>query len=159
MRADSVNPNEPGGGIKPRDFPGSVALETRPGDLVLFNHDLYHSSWGGGARRRMFTLNCTKRARTEPELVRLRRYLTAHSPGGYQFDAGAGAYWPTLVDTASPAARVHLEQVGAMHDALFPECARDAPRPVHWREPQPKTLSDADLQEITRSVKAIVARL
>eukprot|EP01046_Picozoa_sp_COSAG06_P059458 COSAG06_NODE_12305_length_1397_cov_1.022342_1_plen_71_part_10 len=71
----------------------------------------------------MFTLNCTKRARTEADFVRLRRYLTIHSPGGYQFDAGAGAYWPLLVDTASPTASVHLQQVGAIHDALFPECA------------------------------------
>ena len=152
VRTGAVRPNEPGLGVAPKDCPGMLALETSPGDLVLFNHDLYHSSWGGGNRRRMFTLNCTKRARTEADFVRLRRYLTMHSPGGYRFDAGAGAYWPLLVDTATPAARVHLQQVGAIHDALFPECARGATRPVRWREPAPRTLSDEELRELTRGI-------
>ena len=25
-------------GVAPQDFPGSIAVETNPGDLVLFNH-------------------------------------------------------------------------------------------------------------------------
>ena len=32
------------------------ALASRPGDVVFFSEDLWHSSFGGGAGRRMFTL-------------------------------------------------------------------------------------------------------
>ena len=33
----------------------AYAIESEPGDMLLFNHKLKHSSWGGGDRRRMFT--------------------------------------------------------------------------------------------------------
>ena len=39
----------------------AVPLEVTPGDLVMFNHQIKHSSWGGGDRRRMFTLNFEER--------------------------------------------------------------------------------------------------
>jgi hypothetical protein len=45
-------------GISGAEVP-AIALESRPGDVVLFNQNLKHSSWGGGKRRRMFTLNVT----------------------------------------------------------------------------------------------------
>ena len=38
-------------GVEPREVPGNLALETTPGDLVIFNHDLYHASFGGDQRR------------------------------------------------------------------------------------------------------------
>ena len=97
----------------------------------------------------MFTLNCTKRAKTPNELAMLRRYLTAHSPGGYQFDTGCGAYWPLFLDTVDPGRLKHIEQVKDFHDAMFPECAAEAPRPVEWREPRPRDLSDEELRAIT----------
>ena len=53
--------------IEQRDVP-CVALETQPGDLVAFNHNLMHASFGGGTRRRMFTLNFCRQA-TTPEQV------------------------------------------------------------------------------------------
>src|ERR1051326_6274213 len=55
-----LNKSEALFGVAPRDFPGNAALETDPGDLVVFNHDTYHSAWGGGTRRRMFTMNCIR---------------------------------------------------------------------------------------------------
>jgi hypothetical protein len=39
-----------------RDIP-SVAIESTPGDLVFFDHRLWHASYGGSNRRRMFTMN------------------------------------------------------------------------------------------------------
>ena len=39
----------------------AVALETQPGDIVVFNQNTKHSAWGGSDRRRMFTVNCTAR--------------------------------------------------------------------------------------------------
>ena len=55
-------------GIEPRDFPGHLALETTPGDLVIFNHDLYHASFGGNQRRRMFTMNLTRPCTNDADL-------------------------------------------------------------------------------------------
>ena len=60
-------------GVPPSELPGSIAVETNPGDIAIFNHDLYHASFGGTARRRMFTMNCTicpEDAQTKKEGVR-----------------------------------------------------------------------------------------
>ena len=47
-------------GIPGNEVP-SVALETRPGDVLVVNVDTKHSTWGGGNRRRMFSLLYTDR--------------------------------------------------------------------------------------------------
>ena len=112
--------------MPPQEFPGSVALETNPGDLVIFNHDTYHASFGGGKRRRMFTMNLTRHCTTEPDLATLRRYLSIHSPGGYNVDTGASMYHPTILDTADEKRRVHLWQCVEIHDELFPHLAQKA---------------------------------
>jgi hypothetical protein len=112
-------------GIHPRDYPGNVALETTPGDLVIFNHDTWHAAFGGSNRRRMFTMNCTIRAKTDEEMELLRKYLGVHSAGGAKIDTGAGMY---LLDTVTdaPAERwIHLEQAAKVHDELFPHYALD----------------------------------
>ncbi len=46
--------------INSPDVPGRYPLESQPGDVVAFNHALWHSSWGGHAGRRMFTINYAK---------------------------------------------------------------------------------------------------
>ena len=43
-------------GLEPHEIPGHIAVETSPGDLVVFNHKTFHASFGGGTRRRMFTV-------------------------------------------------------------------------------------------------------
>jgi len=86
-----------------RDVP-CAALETRPGDVVLFNHNLKHSAFGGSARRRMFTMNCCQRY-PERLLPELRDYI-----------AGAARFWieraygDAMINTAGPQRLVHLEQ-------------------------------------------------
>ena len=55
-------------GIKMSEVP-AAALETVPGDIVIFNHNTMHASFGGNARRRMFTMNLGRRA-TTPETVK-----------------------------------------------------------------------------------------
>jgi hypothetical protein len=91
-------------GVAGSDVP-AVALETQPGDVVVFNHDLKHSAWGGSQRRRMFTMNCCQRYPDE-KLQDLRDYI-----------AGAAGFWieraydDTLVRSAGPERMVHLEQV------------------------------------------------
>lgn len=95
----------------------AVALETQPGDVVVFNHDLKHSAWGGSQRRRMFTMNCCARY-PETQLQDLRDYI-----------GGAARFWvernyaDTLVRTAGPERRVHLEQVLA-NDGHLAELSR-----------------------------------
>ena len=43
-------------GLAPRDIPG-FPIESEPGDVVFFSHQLWHASFGGRVGRRMFTLN------------------------------------------------------------------------------------------------------
>ena len=107
-------------GLTGRDLPGAEVLETTPGDLVLFNHDVFHASFGGGRRRRMFTMNVIKRAVTEADHERLRQYIGHHSPSGYTCDIGAHHFRPIL-DSASPERRRHLEQAEAAHAQVFPQ--------------------------------------
>ncbi len=126
VRTQNINPDKARErfGVEPSDFPGSIALETNPGDLVIFNHDLYHASFGGSTRRRMFTMNNTRHCTSEPDLETLRSYLSRHSPGGYEVDTGAGMFFPTMVDTAGAERLVHLSQCSQVHDQLFPQYAR-----------------------------------
>lgn len=126
IRQEKINVNQSQElfGVPPSEFPGNVALETEPGDVLIFNHDLYHAAFGGSQRRRMFTMNCTRRAKTPTELATARQYLSVHSAGGYNVDTGAGMYFPTMIDTADDRRMVHLEQPIAIHDELFPHLAR-----------------------------------
>jgi hypothetical protein len=100
------------------DLP-AVALETRPGDLVCFNHNTKHASFGGGRRRRMFTINLCQRYPDE-RLEELRSYLS----GGARFWVERG-YGEAMVGTAGPERRRHLEQVMA-NDGHLAELSRQA---------------------------------
>jgi len=86
-----------------RDVP-CVALETKPGDVVLFNHNTKHCAFGGSARRRMFTMNCCQRYPAN-RLQDLRDYLA----GGARFWVER-AYGDAMIRTATPERMVHLEQ-------------------------------------------------
>ncbi len=112
-------------GIPPSEFPGSVAVETNPGDIAIFNHDLYHASFGGGPRRRMFTMNCTRQAKTPEDLEMINRYLRKHAPGYYKYKTGAGMFHATMIDTADENRMTHLRQPMKLHDQIFPHLARD----------------------------------
>lgn len=112
-------------GIQPSEFPGSVAVETNPGDIAIFNHDLYHASFGGGPRRRMFTMNCTRQAKTPEDLEMINRYLRKHAPGYYKYKTGAGMFHATMIDTADENRMTHLRQPMELHDQIFPHLARD----------------------------------
>ena len=126
VRKDGIDPNNSQElyGIHPKDFPSSIVLETNPGDAVVFNHDLYHSSFGGSTRRRMFTLNCTRHCTKPDDLVVLKKYLSIHSAGAGKVRTGAGMFYPTMLDTAGPERLRHLQQAVEIHDELFPELAR-----------------------------------
>ena len=105
-------------GIDGRDVP-AVALETRPGDLILFNHNTKHAAFGGGARRRMFTLNLSQRYPADL-LPELREGIA----GGARFWVER-AYGETMIRTARPERMRHLEQIMA-NDGHLAELSRKA---------------------------------
>ena len=102
-------------------LPGSQvpaqALETKPGDVLVFNHDIKHSAWGGSDRRRMFTMNCCQRY-PEDKLDHLREYL-GHASRFFL----ERTYADAVLRTATPERMVHLEQVMA-NDGHLPELSR-----------------------------------
>ena len=107
-------------GIAPRDFPGVEALESDPGDLVVFNHDLWHAAFGGGSRRRMFTINLTRHGNNAHEKELAQRYFNDHSPGALKVTLDGGMYDSVMLRTAGPERLVHLEEYQSMHDERYP---------------------------------------
>lgn len=93
-------------GVAGRDVP-CVALETNPGDILVFNHNIKHSAWGGSGWRRMFTMNLCQRY-PEHRLQDLRDYLNGVSRFWVE-----RAYGDIMMQTATPERLRHLEQVMA----------------------------------------------
>ncbi len=92
-------------GIEQREVP-AVALESRPGDVVAFNHNLMHASFGGDRRRRMFTLNNCRRCETVEEIQDLEKYIGAHARFWVEH-----LHSDVMRGTASPSRMRHLRQV------------------------------------------------
>lgn len=90
----------------------AVALETQPGDVVLFHQGTKHSSWGGGAHRRMFTLNYSPR-HTPEQIPILREEISAFA----RFWINS-VYGEAMLRTAGPERRRHLEQAMEHQDHL-----------------------------------------
>jgi ectoine hydroxylase-related dioxygenase (phytanoyl-CoA dioxygenase family) len=94
------------------------ALAVTPGDILVFHHNTWHSSWNGGKRRRMFTMNCCQRyaqdqlGDLQEQLAKKARFLIERSVG------------PAMLRTATPARMRHLEQVMA-NDFLIAPRARE----------------------------------
>lgn len=84
-----------------------VTLDVTPGDLLVFDHNLFHASFNGGPNRRMFTINLCQRYREE-DLQELRDYIAGHAR--FWIDRN---YTDIMMNTASPARMVHLEQIMA----------------------------------------------
>ncbi len=105
-------------GVPGRDVP-AVALETVPGDILVFNHNTKHAAFGGSGWRRMFTMNCCQRY-PEARLPELREYLKGISRFWVE-----RAYGEIMMNTAGPGRRRHLEQVMA-HDGHIAALSRQA---------------------------------
>ena len=132
VRREKIDPNKSMEqfGCEPREFPGNVALESDPGDVVMFNHDTYHGAWGGGDRRRMFPLNCTRHGSDERTLDMVRKDIKVHSAAGHRIVTGSGMFYPAMRDTAGPDRLRHLEQADRIHDEVHPQFARNRLAPV-----------------------------
>ena len=85
------------------DIP-AVAIETQPGDVVIFNQRTKHASFGGGEERRMMTMNFEQRYAEEdlPELLEKIAGVARHWI--------ETSYGEVMVRTAGPGRMRHLEQ-------------------------------------------------
>jgi len=83
----------------------AVALESNPGDVLVFNHNILHSSWGGSDRRRMFTMNFSERY-PEHQIGNLKDYLSGEAR--FFIDRMHG---PAMIKTATSERMHHLQQV------------------------------------------------
>lgn len=105
-------------GLECRDVP-AVPLESQPGDVLVFHHNIKHSAFGGSNRRRMFTINLCQRY-ADDALGDLRSYVESFSR--FWIDR---VYGEKMTRTATPERRIHLEQVSA-HDGHLAELSRRA---------------------------------
>lgn len=105
-------------GLPGRDVP-AVALETVPGDILVFNHNTKHAAFGGSGWRRMFTMNLCQRF-PDARLPELREYLNGVSRFWVE-----RAYGDIMMNTAGPQRRRHLEQV-MTNDGHIAELSRQA---------------------------------
>ncbi len=98
-------------GIQGNEIP-AVVLDTKPGDVLVFNHNLFHSSWNGSKKRRMFTINVGERFKEEhlAELVdSIRSHATFHREH---------YYGPEMLNNINPLRMTHLEQVISVSDNM-----------------------------------------
>lgn len=103
-RESDKNSGELISGTHPSEIPAQ-ALEANPGDVLVFNHSIKHSSFGGSERRRMFTMNFTERY-PDNLLPNLRKALGQEAR--FWIDRIHGE---AMLRTAGPDRMVHLQQV------------------------------------------------
>ncbi len=84
----------------------SIALESQPGDVVAFNHNLMHAAFGGSTRRRMFTINCCNQCQSAEEIEEMEKFIS----GGARFWIDH-THSDVMRRTASPDRMRHLRQV------------------------------------------------
>lgn len=94
------------GGLKGSEVP-ALALETQPGDLVMFNHSTKHSAWGGSQKRRMFTIVFTPK-HTGAGIDHFKEVVRGHR---YTAREVFGVPDGPLLTTASPERLRHLAQL------------------------------------------------
>ena len=90
-------------GVAATDIP-CVAMETQPGDMLIFNQRIKHASFGGGGRRRMMTMNFEERY-AEGDLPELREKIAGTARHWVE-----SSYGDAMVRTAGPGRMKHLEQ-------------------------------------------------
>jgi len=58
-------------GVHPRDVP-SYAIESTPGDVLVFKEDTYHGAWGGHPGRHQHAINYVQLPKTDEQLAHVR---------------------------------------------------------------------------------------
>ena len=90
-------------GISQKQVPG-FPIPSTPGDMLMFDHRIKHSSSGGDSRRRMFTMNFEQKYKTE-DLGDLKNEISGMAASWVD-----KPYGEIMINTASPQRMVHLEQ-------------------------------------------------
>ena len=106
-------------GLAPGLLP-SVAIESQPGDVVVFIQTCKHAAFGGNSRRRMFTINCTLPYNGVEEEKVLRREIKNIHAASYRKDVYEGA----MLETATPQRMVHLAALVKQREYFIAECKR-----------------------------------
>jgi hypothetical protein len=94
-----------------------VVLDSDPGDLLIFDHNTLHASFGGSGFRRMFTINLCRHAETPQKIADLESFINAQA-----------RFWITQLHSetmrkgASPERMRHLQQV-IDHEFAMPALA------------------------------------
>lgn len=73
LAEQEINPDAQPFGVDGPEIP-CAALESEPGDLLLFNHCIWHASFGGGERRRYVALKFTARPSAAHHIDSLQEY-------------------------------------------------------------------------------------
>ena len=97
------NHNEEVWGVRGSEVP-AYAVESVPGDLLLFNEKTKHGSWGGSSSRRMLAYDLEQRF--SDELLPALRYQMRP----YLEEGREEIYGGCMVRTTSPERMRHLEQ-------------------------------------------------
>ncbi|WP_328296953.1 phytanoyl-CoA dioxygenase family protein [Streptomyces sp. NBC_00435] len=101
----------------PGDSVPCTTLNTRPGDVVVFHQNLMHSSWGGGDKRRMLSINAHARYNDEELLLDNVLRTARFRP--------QSVYGPFMNGATVPIARrVHLEQMLRHENQMLAEVDR-----------------------------------
>ena len=90
----------------------SCAVESEPGDVVFFDQNLFHASFGGRSGRRMFTLCYCTVPRSDDAVALMRdsydgsgRAVTALGYGGAEGADWPGVHHPEVMGAEDPALR------------------------------------------------------
>jgi hypothetical protein len=119
---DQVTQGENGPlGLHGRDIP-AVALEIIPGDLVAFDHRLKHASFGGGNRRRMFTINNFAPCHTPEQSEAAREVMRIYRDSEKVNWAGRPG-WLDWIDTLSDKGKFHHEPTVRLGQEVMNEMA------------------------------------
>src|SRR5690606_20067849 len=100
-------------GLDDIDVPAQI-LPTEPGDLLVFDFRLKHATCfdGNVMPRRSFTICGSERIK-EKDIPKLRQEIKLASKFGYRH-----YYGKQMIDSATPARMLHLEQCMAQDDVL-----------------------------------------
>jgi hypothetical protein len=92
--------------VLPREVP-AFPLESQPGDVVFFNQNLWHASFGGRSGRRMFTLNFGAKPTQAEHIDYLRRVYESNLKHikEMQITQTGRVYEESFLDSESP--RIH----------------------------------------------------
>ncbi|MEM7482681.1 MAG: phytanoyl-CoA dioxygenase family protein [Acidobacteriota bacterium] len=106
--ADSLHETAPepeeAWGIESSQVP-AIALETRPGDILVFNHGVKHGAFGGGSYRRLFVINAAEHC-PDDKLDGLRTMISSFAR--FWIDE---YYGKTMIETADEKRMRNLQQI------------------------------------------------